>query len=241
MSSSLMQEAYKHLRTKLLRGELAAGERLSTLAIARELEISNMPIREALRQLHAEGLVEHRPHAGCVVRSLDVAELEELYEFREMLECFAAAQCAQHISRKDLGELEDICLQMRDVACDAREAEQDQHAELFCRISETDVRFHQTLIRAAGNRWVARAAENIVPISQLLPNQRLPAWASPLWAAARHYRIHTTILKAIRRGDAEQVRPLMKAHVRCGHPLYEVKRLKFPGGMETRRREANEG
>jgi DNA-binding GntR family transcriptional regulator len=133
--------------------------------------------------------------------------------------------------------LEDICGEMRQVAVDARSAAAEESFELFRRISETDIRFHQTLIRAAGNRWVFRADENVVPISQMMRLQKLPSDANPRWAAARHYRIHTTILRIIRRGDATRTRAVMEAHVRCGNPLYEVERLQFPGGMLARRKE----
>ena len=170
MPSSLKQTAYEHVRGKLFRGELAGGDRLSTLALARELDISNMPIREALNQLQSEGLVERRSNSGCVVRELDIDELDELFVLRELLESFAAVECARHISRRNLGELEDICLEMRDIARDARHINLENAEEvenIFLEIRLSDIKYHQTLIHAAGNRWVTRAAENLVPISQL--------------------------------------------------------------------------
>ncbi len=236
MTSSLKQTAYEHVKGKLFSGELAGGDRLSTLALARELEISNMPIREALNQLQSEGLVERRSNSGCVVRKLDIDELDELFVLRELLESFAAVECARHISRRNLGELEDICLEMRDTARDARRVNLQNAAEvenIFLEIRLTDIKFHQTLIRAAGNRWLSRAAENLVPISQLFNYQSAPEGSDPRWFSARHYRIHTLITRVIRKGDVHEARSVLEAHVRCGNPLYEVRKLKFPGGMDA--------
>jgi DNA-binding GntR family transcriptional regulator len=235
MRTSLKQEAYEHLRLKLIRGELTAGSRLSTLALPRELKISNIPVREALHQLNAEGLVEHKPNAGCVVRTLDEQELEELYDLRELLECFAIKTCAQRISRQNLGELEDICLEMRELAIRARKATKSESAAYFWRIIETDLHFHQALIRAAGNRWLARAAEHVIPLSKMMHAQKFPTNAQIRWATARNYRVHTTLLRAIRRGHPIAASDMMSVHIRCGNPFYEPVRLSCPGGIDAYR------
>ena len=233
MNASLKQTAYDHVCAKLLRGDLRAGARLSTLALARELDISNMPVREALNQLYAEGLVDRRPHAGCTVRRMDATELAELYELRALLESFAAAECAKHISYKGLGELEDICAEMHRLAIAARTVGSHEDRDYILKINETDIRFHQTLIRSSGNRWVGQTASRIVLLARIMRAQIIPKVANIRWLTARHYRLHTTILRVIRSGDVEAARALLAAHVLSGNPLTKIRPLEFPGGIAT--------
>jgi len=89
---SLATAVADKLREKILNGELREGQQLRQDAIAAELRVSRIPVREALRQLEAEGLVTIIPHRGAVVSALSLEEIEELFEIRAVLEC--------HILRK---------------------------------------------------------------------------------------------------------------------------------------------
>ena len=229
MAVTLRQEAYEYVRDKLVCGDLKSGARLSILGLARELDISNMPVREALNQLDAEGLVES-VHRGYVVRNLDEEEMAELFDFRLLLETHAAVQCARHISRRDLGELEDVCLAMRAVGIEARQTGGAEPTDWHPRLSKCDLRFHQILIRAGGNRWVARAAENVNLIGRMFHyKQRLPEGATVVWHAARYYRVHMKIVRAIRERRVEEMPSIIRAHLLYGDPRCVRPRLKFPG------------
>jgi len=74
------------LREKILSGEIGEGEQLRQDALAAEYGVSRIPLREALRQLEAEGLVSFYPHRGAVVSTLSLAEIEELFEIRALIE-----------------------------------------------------------------------------------------------------------------------------------------------------------
>jgi DNA-binding GntR family transcriptional regulator len=74
------QRAYRYIRDRLQDQTLAAGQRLSSALLAKEMGISLIPVREALSQLHSEGLVAHKPHRGMFVRQLDREVMEELFE-----------------------------------------------------------------------------------------------------------------------------------------------------------------
>src|SRR5215472_15637926 len=82
--SSLTVEA---LRERILRGDFPEGAPLRQDALADELGVSRIPVREALRQLEAEGLVTFSPHRGAVVASLSLSEIDELFELRADIEC----------------------------------------------------------------------------------------------------------------------------------------------------------
>src|SRR5215217_1329322 len=75
------------LRERILRGDYPDGEPLRQDALAEELGVSRIPVREALRQLEAEGLVTFNPHRGAVVSSLSLEEIAELFELRAEIEC----------------------------------------------------------------------------------------------------------------------------------------------------------
>jgi DNA-binding GntR family transcriptional regulator len=128
------------LRGWILDGKLQPGERIVELTLARELNVSRAPLREALWQLSRQGLVHIRAHHGAYVTQLSEQDIREIFEIRELLETHAAkkirasGQGAAEL-KKALAELEDSC-RKRDI-------------RLF---SAADLRFHRTLWELAGNR-----------------------------------------------------------------------------------------
>ncbi len=87
--------AYDAMIDAIRRGDFLPGARLREEEVGARLNLSRTPVREALRRLEAEGIVEHRPRAGAVVRQLSHAEVVELYEMRLVLERTAAEMAAQ--------------------------------------------------------------------------------------------------------------------------------------------------
>src|SRR6187431_2890956 len=97
------------LEEAILEGDLKPGERLRAEALAQRYGTSRTPVREALLQLEAQGLVEVEPNRGAVVRPFDRADLLDLYEVRALLEPAAAARAARRIGPDDIGRLEQLC------------------------------------------------------------------------------------------------------------------------------------
>jgi DNA-binding GntR family transcriptional regulator len=97
------------LEEAILEGELKPGERLRAEALAQRFGTSRTPIREALLQLEAHGLVEVEPNRGAVVKSFDREDLLDLYEVRALIEPHAAARAATRISDTDIARLRDLC------------------------------------------------------------------------------------------------------------------------------------
>lgn len=96
------------LREKILNGEIKAGQPLRQAALADELNVSRIPVREALLQLEAEGLVAFEPHKGATATELNVDQVDELFELRAMLESELLAASLPHISDEKLQEATDI-------------------------------------------------------------------------------------------------------------------------------------
>jgi DNA-binding GntR family transcriptional regulator len=103
--ATAQQEAYRYLRDRILSGEYAGDERLNPSEIALLLGISRMPVREALRQLDAEGLVTMRPNRAAHVRQLTAVEVEDLFEIRTALEVMAVRPAVRALTNESLADL----------------------------------------------------------------------------------------------------------------------------------------
>ena len=100
------QLACTYLREQILTGKFGVGMRLKTEELAEALGISRMPVRDALQQLHSEGLVEIRPNRGAIVTRLSANEILEMFEIRATLEGLAARHACVNFGSDDLYQLE---------------------------------------------------------------------------------------------------------------------------------------
>lgn len=108
LQKSTPQLIAEALRESIMQGELAAGEQLFQDEIAKQFGVSRIPVREALRQLEAEGLVTFYPHRGAVVTELSAIEVQEIYEIRVALETMALRIAMDRMSDADLKRAEDV-------------------------------------------------------------------------------------------------------------------------------------
>lgn len=131
------QQAYSFVRDKILSGEYVGGSRLNPDEIAKALAISRMPVREALRQLDAEGLVVMRPNRGALVTRLTAAEVEELFEMRASLEGLAARFAVPEMSTDALSELQALKEKMERARHDPRTwiRRHDEFHQFICDVS----------------------------------------------------------------------------------------------------------
>lgn len=119
---SLPETLAESLRERILNGEFKEGDALVQDALAQEYDVSRMPVREALRQLEASGLVVMKVHKGAVVTSLPTEQIAELFELRAMLECDILAHAIPRITDEQLARAHTIlehlksAYQLRDVA-----------------------------------------------------------------------------------------------------------------------------
>src|SRR6185503_914225 len=97
--------AYQELRNALRSGVLKPGDRIMEVPIAEQLNVSRTPVRDAIRRLESEGLLEHESRSGLVVATLDRRAVAELYEMREVLEGTAARLFTRHASDIEVDHL----------------------------------------------------------------------------------------------------------------------------------------
>ena len=100
---TIQQAVADAVRVRIIAGELEAGTRIDQDALAAEFSVSRMPVREALRQLGAEGFVTIVPHRGAIVTALSPGEVEEIYEIRAALEGVAARHASQELTDRAAG------------------------------------------------------------------------------------------------------------------------------------------
>ncbi len=143
------EAAYDSLIEALRSGDFAPGDRLREEDVAQRLNLSRTPVREALRRLENNGIVEHRPRIGAVIRKLSQTEVVELYEMRIVLERTAARMAAQHGSEAEFDALDDM---------NARILDAQNTPTLGAAINQD---FHEALYRAARNRFLLTSAEAI--------------------------------------------------------------------------------
>ena len=143
------ETTYERLCEEIRSGKLPPGSRLRETEIAERLAVSRTPVREAIRRLEADGLVDHLPRSGAVVRKLEYPELMELYEMRTVLEGTAARLAARAASPVELEELVAINDEMRAAAGRPEE------------VIGLNRQFHKLLLDAARNRFLLRAMATV--------------------------------------------------------------------------------
>jgi len=190
------QAAYRRLLDDIRNGALHPGARLRETELADRLGISRTPVREAIRQLEADGLVIHLPRQGATIRSLDHAEVVELYEMRAVLEGTAARLAARAASDIELAELVALNtdLAMAPAAPQAREVNRQ---------------FHRMLLDAARNRFLVKSMSALQKTLLILGPTTL---ADPSRATAAVAE-HSAVLTALQARDGANAEAAMRAHV----------------------------
>lgn len=191
------QTAYEALIAALREGTYAPGDRLREEEVGARLGLSRTPVREALRRLESDGIVEHRARQGAVVRSLDPGELVALYEMRMVLEGTAARMAAKHGSEAEFDAL--------DALTDQIEA-QRAIPSIGAAINQ---QFHRGLYSAARNRFLGDAARAL--------NNALILMGPTTFSAPERIdvvvREHRAITDALRAGDGAAAAAAAEAHL----------------------------
>ena len=136
------EAAYRALMESIRAGVFRPGDRLREEDVGERLSLSRTPVREALRRLEADGIVEHRPRIGAVIRKLEHAEVVELYEMRMVLERTAAEMAAKHGVDAEFDTLDELN--------NLIEAERENPA----RAASINQEFHHGLYLACRNRFL---------------------------------------------------------------------------------------
>lgn len=206
--------AYRYIQSKIISGELSAGQPVSEPSLSREIGISRTPVREAIGQLTAEGFLEQIPGRGTVVKLPTRSGIQELYELREALEVYSAGKAArQPLQPDDAENLDNLCDAVISLADSLRTSGQRSlDAAAMERFLALDMRFHLLLLRAAGNQRILKVVRDTRLMIRIFHIQR-EGHDAPLLQEI--YGYHKGILDAVRGGDAERAMQLAGEHIRA--------------------------
>lgn len=189
------------IRQAILDGRLRPGQRLTEEGLAGELRISRTPVREALRVLQADGLVAWAPYQGSTVRTYDIADLDDMYQMRALLEGNAARRAAQRITRDDVKKLRASCSRF-----EAFGAATDENVG---QIVEENMFFHMTILDAAASQRLAEMVRKVVELPLVYKSY---GWYSPDQKRISEHA-HQQLAHAIAARDADRAELIMREHV----------------------------
>ncbi len=190
--------AYGAIREAILSGRLKPGDRLVINRLARDLDLSDVPVREAMVQLESEGLLATEPHVGATVAAMDPDDVLDVYLIGSVLEGAAARWATPELTDKDLTRLAEQL-----DAMDASVADGDLDA-----FARQDREFHRLIVRRCPSARLVQLIEDLWSTKEQLRT------AYPVRArGAATQEENRVILDALKRRDAEAAERLMREHL----------------------------
>jgi len=195
--SVLREEIKAHLTDMIMRGEYKPNERLVETQIARELGVSQAPVREAFRDLELMGLLVTKPYKGAYVREFTVEDVKQCYDVRAELEGLAIRSAIEFITDSDIERLEELYREMVEAA---------KEGNLQREIS-SDIEFHRTIVEMSRNNILQKIWDEI----------SIANWTYFGGYRNKSDRLnlvkrHEPILEALRQRDAQRSSELMRKH-----------------------------
>lgn len=195
---SATDTAYRILRDEILSCEIAPGTRVVEGEIASRLDMSKTPVKKALGMLVHEGFVELRPRHGYRVTEITLADVQEVYQLRQILEPAAAELAASNATPEQLQSLRSL------VEADPEDSHEDRVAKVL--------RFHEVLAAASGNARLAASLISLLDEMQRLMSIGLDIEES----VALHVREHKELLDALLKGNHHTARQIAEQQVETG-------------------------
>jgi len=195
----------EYLRSKIITGELAPGQKLNEIILRTKLDVSSAPLREAFRLLEKERLVSNIPRKGCYVSEISTEDCRQIYRVREMMECFAVDLIKEKKIR-DLSEVE-TSLEIHSDLYFPEKADTYEKFEFVKKIFN----FHFKLVEAAGNSELNRLYYEMFP--KLARYQYLYMYNYEPALVSEYGGEHKQILNHIEKGDYSPAKRLLKSHI----------------------------
>jgi DNA-binding GntR family transcriptional regulator len=199
----LGEEVTRHLRDSIMGGEYSAGDRVRVEDLAGRLEVSAMPIREALTTLVSEGLLEALPRRGYRVAPVTLQDVEDVFAVHAFVAGILAERSARTIGESEVQQLEEM-----QRAVEQLSRQRSTAGQRAAQIEEVNFHFHRTINRLSPEssrlRWFLRAATRYVPRRFY---QSIPRWTDVT------INDHPHIIQALADHDAPLARHLMEAHI----------------------------
>jgi DNA-binding GntR family transcriptional regulator len=197
-----VDKAYEAIRRGIIGGKFGPATRITEQEVVAVAGVSRTPAREALRRLHAEGLVELTPNQGAVVSEWSPADADEIFDLRAVLEAHGAARAARLATDEQIGVLGDLAGQQHGEALVRREGYLD-------RIAALNSRFHNQLVEAANSPRLVRVLSSLLEASLIMKtfHHYTP---DDLERSAAH---HLELVRALTARDPDWAASVMRTHV----------------------------
>lgn len=203
--------AYETIRDGIRNGTYPPGSHLTAQALAEASGFSRTPVREAMRRLHAEALIQFIPNRGAFVATWSRREIEQIYDLRILLESFAANEAAAHISDEQLAHLRDIALRMHAIT-------QSDEPDIET-VTALNDEFHKLVLDASGNVRLRSLLSSIIEIPLVLNTFRSYSLDQVRRSAAQHLEL----TDAFAARDPAWAAAIMSAHIRAARQTLMTK------------------
>ena len=191
---------YKHLRTSILDGTFGSGQRIVIDQVAKEMGMSIIPVREAIRQLESDGLITYKPYSGAVVTSIDEKEYIDTLMVLSVLEGYATALSSEHLTSIDIGRL----IQLNR---DMEKAVEEFEFELFGELNRT---FHASIIQKCGNPVLI---EKIEETQDRMDRVRKSIFSMVPKRAQQSIQEHAELIQCLKeKAPSEQIEAIIRNH-----------------------------
>lgn len=225
--SKAADRAYNWMRQRIIAGEYPSGSHLREEHIAEQAGVSRTPVREALRRLNSEHLVEFVANRGAYVATWTTDDVDDIFKLRYMLEGYAAHRAATRISAQQIRALEHAASQLEKLTLRA-----DGEAK-FLKMTEYNQAFHKTIIEAAASERLKVLLAWLVEVPMLLRTYE----KFDQYAIERSNRHHREIITALRSKDPDWAQKVMETHLHAAHRVFlsqgDEADLPEPGALDA--------
>ena len=197
-----VDKAYEVIRDGIVRGVYAQGSHITAQSLAAASGLSRTPVREAMRRLHAEGLIKLIANRGAFVSSWSEDEIHQIYQLRLLLEGFAAEAAAQHATTEQRAELRALAEEMERLVGEAG-------PDLVDKVADRNNRFHKLIVQASGNLRLQDLLSSIVEVPLVLSTFR--RYSLP--ELRRSMSQHLELVTALEARDGAWARSVMASHI----------------------------
>ena len=182
---TIKEQVYEVLKKEILEGTHKPGERIQELQVAERLNVSRSPVREAIKELIGEGLLVYIPNKSITVKKLNIKEINEIFDFRNITENYAIRKTVENIDDK----IEEKLNRMK---TDLIRLHDDKDLHKYCRV---DSEFHRFLIESSGNELLYRVVGNAMALIEQFRVISLRSSQRFEESVAEHVAIIDAILK----------------------------------------------
>jgi len=208
------EKVYWSLQEQIINGAIRPGTRLVISNLAKQFNVSEIPVREALQMLAQEGYVQLTPHAGVIVTSLSEDDIREIFEIRIQLEGFAGRLATDHLSNANIRDIREM----------VEQSEQYLKNVDLERYAKVNRKFHEQIYRFANNQRLLTLITELWNYSNRYPN-----FFTDVSDVENSIREHYIIVEALEKRDADRVEHLLREHTKMAYRkiIKLVKEMKF--------------